>query len=582
MMNLQRLERYLHLLGAALIASGFVAIHPAAASLSSVLDQQQPVVDLSRGGLTVGGASKEALAQTVTAGISGALTEVDLPASCAPGSDLVVKIEAVSAKIPNGIVLASQTVAGSALSGGGAFNRIVFAHPPRVTVGSPFAIVLSSTGDCGVFQGPPGDSYPRGNLFFEALPNPLDVWVCNCDFPGASFDLPFKTFVSRGGPSTLTVCASGCQYTTIAAALDGDTIAVGPGSYSGGFTIPLSVRLIGAGRNVTTISGGGPVVRIARGASVKISKVTISGGVAVNGAGIDNDGSLWLYETRISDNHAGSQLFSAGGGGIFNDGGQLRVEKSSVSGNTAEDGGGIRNEGGTVVVIRSMVSNNSVGPFLGFAPTVSGGGISNTGTLYVVASQLIGNHAESDLALGGGVSNDSAGAVTTIRESWVSDNSADTQISASAGGGLYNGGGSMTLNETIVSRNSAVGEGAAAAGGGIWNDATLSVTNSPLRNNTAHGFVFAEGGGIANFGSALFRKSPISANTASSNADFQSAVGGGIFNRGGLTLLKSPVSGNAAVGFEADGGGIFNYAALFLHRIDSPVTGNTPNNCVGC
>src|SRR5262249_42907100 len=44
-------------------------------------------------------------------------------------------------------------------------------------------------------QGPSGDSYSGGNLFFIALPNPPGVWVCNCEFAGASFDLPFKTLV---------------------------------------------------------------------------------------------------------------------------------------------------------------------------------------------------------------------------------------------------------------------------------------------------------------------------------------------------------------------------------------------------
>ena len=58
-----------------------------------------------------------------------------------------------------------------------------------------FAIVLSSPGECGVFQGPIGDSYPAGNAFFDAQPNPVGAWVCICDFPEARFDLPFQTLV---------------------------------------------------------------------------------------------------------------------------------------------------------------------------------------------------------------------------------------------------------------------------------------------------------------------------------------------------------------------------------------------------
>jgi nitrous oxidase accessory protein NosD len=88
--------------------------------------------------------------------------------------------------------------------------------------------------------------------------------------------------------ATLNVCPSGCPYTQIATALaaatDGDTIAIAPGTYAGGFTIEVSVKLAGAGAGRTTISGGGPVVTIGEfGASteptVSIDGVTITGGV---------------------------------------------------------------------------------------------------------------------------------------------------------------------------------------------------------------------------------------------------------------------------------------------------------------
>jgi hypothetical protein len=77
-------------------------------------------------------------------------------------------------------------------------------------------------------------------------------------------------------------------------------------------------------------------------------------------------------------------------------------------------------------------------------------------------------------------------------------------------------------------------------------------------------------------------KSPVWSNTASS---FTDAFGGGILNVGGLTLIKSPVTGNTALAgpeFSAQGGGIHNACALFLTRIESPVAGNTPDDCFGC
>jgi hypothetical protein len=169
---------------------------PGTASAALTLDQQQPTVDLAIGGLAVGGASSQMLAQTLTAGISGTLAEVQLPVSCDSGSDLVVQIEGVSGGIPSGAILSAQVVRGSSLVGGGAFNAIDFSSPAQISAGTQYAIVISSSGSCGIFQGPAGNSYAGGNLFFIALPNPPGLWVCTCDFAGASFDLPFKTLVN--------------------------------------------------------------------------------------------------------------------------------------------------------------------------------------------------------------------------------------------------------------------------------------------------------------------------------------------------------------------------------------------------
>ena len=64
------------------------------------------------------------------------------------------------------------------------------------------------------------------------------------------------------------VCAHGCRHDQVGPALAasraGDTIRVGPGVYTGGLTITTSVTLVGAGKNVTTIRGGGPVITIVR------------------------------------------------------------------------------------------------------------------------------------------------------------------------------------------------------------------------------------------------------------------------------------------------------------------------------
>lgn len=64
----------------------------------------------------------------------------------------------------------------------------------------------------------------------------------------------------------------------------GDKIKIGPGTYAGGVTIDVSVKLVGAGPSRTIISGGGPVLTnglpdAPREPTVRIDGVTVTGGV---------------------------------------------------------------------------------------------------------------------------------------------------------------------------------------------------------------------------------------------------------------------------------------------------------------
>jgi len=165
-----------------------------------MIDQQQPVIVNTVGGVAIGGTYEEKLAQVVTSGISGVLTEVRFPVACSSG-DLVVEIQGVNAEgQPNGVVLTSQTIPGTSLPSFfpevASFRSLPLSAPVSFSAGDRFAIVLSSAGECGVFQGPIGDSYSEGNAYFDARPNQKGVWVCICNFAGERFDLPFQTIVA--------------------------------------------------------------------------------------------------------------------------------------------------------------------------------------------------------------------------------------------------------------------------------------------------------------------------------------------------------------------------------------------------
>jgi hypothetical protein len=93
---------------------------------------------------------------------------------------------------------------------------------------------------------------------------------------------------AAGGESAQgDLCVGGPHcYPTIQAALnaahDGDTIRIGPGTFTGGVTILHSVTLAGVDAHASRISGGGPVVTIGSTTSaptVTIENLTITGGV---------------------------------------------------------------------------------------------------------------------------------------------------------------------------------------------------------------------------------------------------------------------------------------------------------------
>lgn len=189
-----------------------LAGRPHIAEAAPVLDQQQPTIDSSVGGLAIGGNSQQRLGQTVTAGMNGDLVQVDLPVGCAGTGDLIIEIRDVaSGGSPGSTLLSTTTIAGTTLPsfplGGVTFRTLTLATSVAVSTASKFAIVLNSTGTtasdgCGIFRGPVGDSYTGGDLYFDALPNTPGVWVHNCgEFPGDRCDLPFRTRVEAAAPS---------------------------------------------------------------------------------------------------------------------------------------------------------------------------------------------------------------------------------------------------------------------------------------------------------------------------------------------------------------------------------------------
>jgi hypothetical protein len=353
----------------------------------------------------------------------------------------------------------------------------------------------------------------------------------------------------QAAAASLRVCsdASKC-YTSIQVAInaasEGDTIKIDAGTYDGNLTIEKSVTLVGADADQTTItqSESDSVITVSAGVSVTIEAVTVRGGHAVVdipepgcfgsdgglGGGINNSGALALRDSRVSDNTADTD-----GGGIFNSGtATLTLYDSTVSAN------------------RALCSFD-----LGVS---AGGGIANLGTATLHNSTVSGNSAVGFVGVGGGINN--ASGALTLKESRVSGNG-----NPFSGGGISNSG-TAALFDSTVSDNSAL-----FGGGGISNAGTLTLKDSRVTENSASE---GDGGGIANSGTsanATLFDSMVSGNIAAGN-------GGGIYNTATLALTGSSVTGNRA---GVVGGGIYNSGGLVM-LTNSTVSGNIPDDCVGC
>ena len=251
------------------------------------------------------------------------------------------------------------------------------------------------------------------------------------------------------------------------------------------------------------------VFRVNAGATLYLQKLTIERGTSVHGGGIENSGTLTVFNSTFSGNSADN------GSGIFN-GGALTVTNSTFFHNGSVDGsGGCIENSGTLTVSNSTFSTN-VGS--------EGGGIFNVGTLTVSNSTFSGNIAI--VQSGGGIDNF---ATATVIKSTFSGNSSSNDF----GGGISN-----VFNAILTVTNSTFSGNSAENGGGIGNGGTLTVTNSTFSRNSAS----SNGGGILNFGGPL----TVTNSTFSNNEG--PVGGGGIFNEADATLKGTILAAESSGG----------------------------------
>ncbi len=412
----------------------------------------------------------------------------------------------------------------------------------------------------------------------------------------------------------LRVCAAGCVYTNVQAAIDsasdGDVIKIATGVYTkpaamlqlgyitksltlrGGYNPPdwtvsdptaytTTLDAEGAGR-VMVITGSITVtldgLRLTNGywtgkedvllaATEEWYDVAAGGGVRVQGA------NLHVLNTSIISN----QIKNGLGAGVFQWYGSLTLSNSVVQSNTT-DGKGIQTQprgGGlclfqaTVSISDSAVLSNTAARGTTTGMDIAGGGLYLHRSAATIQHTLFkGNTASAatvnSLGAGGGLATYRSD--LTVLNSTFEANKAVTHTAGSGeGGGLYLSGGNSVISGSLFLNNYATTGTTHGEGGGLFASGALTITGNTLQGNTAcTGGTSCDGGGARLSGQVVFQNNTVISNTAGTG-------GGGVYLSNNSTYLDpvtisvndnlfqgNTVYGGAGVG---NGGGLYTYGS---------------------
>ena len=221
-------------------------------------------------------------------------------------------------------------------------------------------------------------------------------------------------------PADHTICARGCDFTTIQSAIDSVSVASGaiievtdPIHTEAGIIVSKDVTIRGLGADITIVQAHETleesperVFSVPEGVTVIIENLTIRHGRPSNekehGGGVENYGNLTFKNCIITNNSA------RGGGGVSSRTGSLTVIACTISDNVARGdgprgeecggGGGLKCSSGTMTVLNSTITGNQAG----IKAEGLGGGI-RTGcacTAEILNTTVSGNSA---VRYGGGV-----------------------------------------------------------------------------------------------------------------------------------------------------------------------------------
>jgi 6-phosphogluconolactonase (cycloisomerase 2 family) len=298
--------------------------------------------------------------------------------------------------------------------------------------------------------------------------------------------------IAADGGNTLTIQGAG-QSSTIIDGADLDRL----------FDVKTSATLNLNGVTVTngTVSGlGGGISNVG---ILNLTDAAVTNNIANgSGGGIHNSGTVSMLRTTVSGNQAvGTFQIS---GAINNAGGNVRIDSSTLSGNTAQhQGGAMRTVNGSMTIINSTISGNtaSVGgggaiDTFGGTGTDSttlinttlvgnfGGGIRATNPVTLVNSIVAGNRNVADTA-----NDDISGTLAGSTNSLIGDSGTAGGVTNGTNGNIVGNAGSGTitlstvLNTTLADNGGPTFTHAIVAGGpavDAGDPASLPVDTSDL------------------------------------------------------------------------------------------------------
>ena len=314
--------------------------------------------------------------------------------------------------------------------------------------------------------------------------------------------------------------------------------------------------------DVLTSPGNGGGIHITGDGSLVLLRGSVSFNTAgAEGGGLWNSiGSMSIRGTRITNNSAAGVLATQGGGGVYNSGGNLRINPdvliatNSATG-TLGSGGGILNTVDTldeVPYAGSLRVNDAT--IIGNTAVRAGGGIEDASTdataLFMINARVDSNTVTGPPGNGGGLHFTGAAGGSIIRSQFVGN------VASAEGGGVWIGSGVASISGGLFSGNEANGEDATQGGGGFYNESgILSISRSAVISGNTALVGSGSGGGILNAAGGTLRVNGI---TISGNQ--ASRAGGGIEDASGtltaFTVTNTTISGNAATASPGNGGGI--------------------------